>query len=172
MSRPIRISIRSWAAASVVTLLSLLASCADIRIVSDYDEETAKSLTSLEQTTDDFIVALEKVVGTPDGAFDKHAAFYDGVDRDLRRLEFRVNAIPKNNHTQMLVKDIRAAILGAGACDETGTSLRDLHCLPASRARGPSKTALELSRRNVNQTISAALSLELAKKQGLEHNDQ
>jgi len=38
------------------------------------------------------------------------------------------------------------------------------------REKGPSPMALEISRRNINQTISAALTLELAKKHGLKQN--
>ena len=35
--------------------------------------------------------------------------FYDDADRQLRRLEFRVSSIPKNDRTVKLVGDIRAA---------------------------------------------------------------
>ncbi|HUL82479.1 MAG TPA: hypothetical protein VL131_10055 [Gammaproteobacteria bacterium] len=154
----------------VLAALSLLASCST-RLISDYDEATDHALTSIQQKTDDFVIGLEKVAGTPDAAFQKHAAFYDDVDHDLRQLEFRVGSIPNNSHTQTLVEDIRAAILGDGTCkaDGTGKSLRDLHC-SSDAARGPSAAALEINRRNLNQTISAALQLELAKKQGLERN--
>ena len=68
------------------------------------------------------------------------------------------------------MKKIRLVILGDGKCSDEGNSLRDLHCMAASKEKGPSSVALEINRRNINQTISAALSLEVAKKQGLEQN--
>ncbi len=148
----------------------LLAGCAGAKLISDYDEVTDKSLTAIQQKTDDFIETLITQSGTDEAAFSKHQAFYSDIGQQLRRLEFRVNSIPKNDKTIDLVKKIRLVILGEGKCTEEGTSLRDLHCMPMSKDRGPSAMALEICRRNVNQTISAALSLELAKKQGVEQN--
>jgi hypothetical protein len=151
-----------------VLCVFLLVGCAGVRLISDYDEVTDKSLTTIQQNTDDFIETLIKQSGTDEAAFSKHEAIYNDIDQQLRRLEFRVNSIPKNEKTIELVKQIRLVILGEGKCTEEGTSLRDLHCMPENKDKGPSATALEISRRNINQTISAALKLELAKKQGPE----
>lgn len=159
--------------ARLVTALlvaSTLAACSGMRLISDYDEATDKSLTALQASADDFIAKLAKDAPSDKNAFDKHQAFYDESDQQLRRLEFRVASIPNNGKTVKLVGDVRSALLGEGKCDATGTSLRDLHCMPASRARGPSKTALEIAARNVNQTLGVALALEIAKKQGQEQN--
>lgn len=145
----------------------LLAGCAGVKLISYYDEVTDKSLTAIQQKTDDFIETLFKQSGTDEAAFSKHQDFYNDIDQQLRRLEFRVNSIPKNDKTIDLVKRIRLVILGEGKCTEDGTSLRDLHCMPTNKDKGPPAKALEISRRNINQTISAALNLELAKKQGL-----
>lgn len=155
---------------SFILVVLILSSCVGIRLISDYDEATDKSLTSIQQKTDDFVATLIKKAGTTDAAFDKHKDFYDDIDQQLRRLEFRVNSIPKNDKTISLVKKIRLVILGEGKCSEEGNSLKDMHCMAASKEKGPSSKALDISRRNINQTISAALSLELAKKQGLEQN--
>jgi len=154
---------------SILSVLLLIA-CSGITVISDYDEETDKSLTSLQQKTDDFVERLEGVTGTSDGAFEKNKDFYDDADRDLRQLEFRVNSIPKNGDTVELVSDIRKVLLGEGKCNSEGTSLKDLHCSPSGMQSGPSKDALVIAQRTVNQTISAALNLEIAKKQGLERN--
>lgn len=164
MSRP------SLALAWVMSFV-LVVGCSSFTLISDYDQETDKSLTAIQQKADDFIETLKDAAGTDAAAFAKHQAFYEEIDRDLRRLEFRVQSIPKNSHTQRLVADIRSSLLGKGLCTTEGTSLRDLHCLPASLDKGPSKMSLEVSQRNVNQTISAALNLEVAKKQGLEKNE-
>lgn len=154
----------------VVAVTIVLSACSTVRLISDYDEPTDKALTALQQSTDDFITKLIVSAPSEDNAFEKHKIFYDDADQQLRRIEFRVASIPKNDKTKKLVADIRAAILGEGKCSEDGVSLRDIHCLPANLARGPSRAALEINQRNVNQTIGAALALELAKKQGLEQN--
>jgi hypothetical protein len=145
----------------------LAAACSGIELVSRYDEATDSALTALQQKSDDFIESLEASAGTSDASFTKHEAFYDELDRDVRRLEFRVSSIPNNAHTTRLVAAVRQVLLGSGECSAEGTSLRDLHCLPANQATGPSPTALKSNRRNINQTIGAALNLELMKKQGL-----
>jgi hypothetical protein len=146
---------------------SLTAGCSGIELVSRYDEATDSALTALQQKSDDFIELLKATAGTADASFAKHQAFYDELDRDLRQLEFRVSSIPNNSHTTRLIVAVRQVLLGSGQCNAEGASLRDLHCLPANQATGPSPTALELSGRNINQTIGAALNLEIMKKQGL-----
>jgi hypothetical protein len=148
----------------------LLAGCAGAKLISDYDEVTDKSLTTIQQKTDDFIEMLITQTGTKKAAFSKHQDFYTDIGQQLRRLEFRVNSIPKNDKTIDLVKKIRLVIIGDGQCTAEGTSLRDLHCMRASKEKGPSASALANCRLNVNKAISAALSLELAKKHGLEQN--
>jgi hypothetical protein len=127
-------------------------------------------LTAIQQTSDDFLTKLIADAPSEKNAFDKHKQFYDDMDQQLRRLEFRVASIPKNSHSLKLVGDIRASLLGEGKCSVDGTSLKDLHCNPDGLAKGPSKLSLQIAQRNVNQTIGAALALELAKKQGLEQN--
>jgi hypothetical protein len=154
----------------LAALVWSLSACSGVKLISDYDEPTDKALTALQQSTDDFLAKLIKEAPSEANAFEKHKAFYDDLDQQLRRLEFRVASIPKNSRTQTLVSNSRSTILGEGKCTAEGGSLRDLHCIPSAAARGPSRTALEIARRNVNQTIGAALALELAKRQGLEQN--
>ena len=166
-----KLPIRTHALTGVVFIfvLSLLVSACStsVRLISDYDEPTDKALTALQKSTDDFITELIANVNTDTNAFEKHDKFYRQIDQKLRSLEFRVGTIPKNSKTVQLVAGIRSSILGEGKCTEEGNSLRDLHCVPDNAVRGPSETALEISRRNVNQTIRAALAFELAKKHGL-----
>lgn len=153
-----------------VVLVSLLSACSTVRLISDYDEPTDKALTALQKSTDDFITKLIAAAPSDGNAFDKHTTFYEDADQQLRQLEFRVTSIPKNEHTTALVAKVRAALLGEGKCTAEGASLRDLHCIPESRLKGPSKVSLQIAQRSVNQTIGGALALELAKKQGLEQN--
>ena len=154
----------------LVAATLITSACSTIRLISDYDEPTDKALMALQQSTDEFITKLIANAPSEENAFEKHKEFYEDADKEIRRLEFRVASVPRNDSTKRLVSNIRASILGEGKCTTDGTSLRDLHCFPANLARGPSRAALEISQRNVNQTIGAALALELAKKQGLESN--
>jgi len=147
-----------------VLALGLLAGCSGIRLVSDYDPVTDQSLSALQQKTDDYIQKLKTEAGQPAGGYANNMAFYDGVDRDLRALEFRVNAIPNNAQTKLLVADIRKVILGDGKCSPDGTSLRDLQCMPGATGKGPSAAVLDVEERTISQTIAQAL----AKKQGLQ----
>lgn len=158
------------ATAAVVFILALsllVSACMSVRLVSDYDEPTDRALTALQKDTDHFIIELIANARTEKNAFEKHAAFYTDLDKQLRSLEFRANSIPNNKKTVELIAKIRASILGEGKCTEEGNSLRDLHCLASNSSKGPPKVALTISQRNVNQTIGAALALELAKKHGL-----
>lgn len=157
---------RFFSSLYVLLVLTIFVGCAQVRLVSDYDEFTDKSLTVIQQKTDDFIESLRMKAKTDEAAFDKHLEFYEEIDRDLRRLEFRVGSIPNNERTIKLVRDIRMVILGEGTCSEDESSLRSLHCLSENKDQGPSAKVLEIARRNINQTISAALNLELSKKNG------
>ncbi|WP_157475106.1 hypothetical protein [Lysobacter sp. Root494] len=141
-----------------------LAGCSTITPVSPYDEPTDKALTELQQSSDDFIVDLIAHASEDANSYGHHQDFYQAADQKLRRLEFRVSSIHANTPTVKLVGDIRSVLLGSGRCDPDGASLRDLHC--NSGKAGPTKVALEASRRSINQTIGAALTLELAKKVG------
>jgi hypothetical protein len=160
-------ALKSWIA---ILCAVLLAGCAGVNLIPDYDEVTDKSLMTIQEKTDDFIETLAAQSGTNKAAFSKQQAFYSDISQRLRRLEFRVNAIPRNEKTIDLVKKIRLAILGEGKCTAEGNSLRDLHCMPTNKVKGPSATALAICRLNVNKTISAALGLEVSKKQGAGQN--
>jgi phage tail sheath protein FI len=148
----------------IAIIIALLQSCS-VNIISSYDEATDKYLSTLQQNVSGFIDTLEQLSGTEAAAFTKHQQTYDAFDREIRQLEFRVNAIPDNSKTIEIVKNIRLNILGGG--DSPKSSLKDIHIInEKNKNQGPSMLALEVCRRNIDQTISAALALELAKKSG------
>jgi hypothetical protein len=74
-----------------------------------------------------------------------------------------MEAIPQNQQTVELVKNVLTQITGNKESPEASI-LKELHQLPNNRTNGISAANLELAQRNINQTIQAALSLELAKK--------
>lgn len=150
-----------------VCLLSTIVGCSGVRFISDYDEETDRGLSSIQVKVDGFIEKLISESGTEAASYKSNQSFYDAIDDDLRRLEFRVSSIPDNQRTVDLIDNIRTVILSSS--DDAGNqSLQDLHRMHRDPDHGPSPTVLETSRRIINQTISAALSLELAKKRGME----
>jgi hypothetical protein len=151
-----------------LTLCVALSSCTQFSRISGYDEATDKALSALQQSCDDFITKLIVTAPSQQNAFKLHTSFYDSMDEQLRRLEFRVGSIPQNERTVKLVADVRTVILGSGNCSNDGSSLRDLHCRADAAATGPSAGALRIAQRNINQTIAAALSLEMAKKYSLQ----
>ena len=160
--------IKNWRRYFIVSLIVLsLVACNSLTLISDYDEATDKYLTSLQQSVSSLIDTLEQFSGTEAAAFAKHQKMYDLLDSQIKKLEFRVSAIPKNDQTITIVKTIRLTILGSEDSSQAKSSLKDLHCLnDHNRNYGLSKAVLEVCRRNIDQTISAALTLELEKKTG------
>ncbi|HEX9396362.1 MAG TPA: hypothetical protein VF943_06415 [Burkholderiales bacterium] len=173
-------------------VVAIVSGCSTVTLISDYDPDTDKQLTALYQSTDAFISKLKVEISkwdkerkSPQNSYDTHKKFYADFDEKLRFLEFRVQSIPKNTKTQKLVADIRTAVLlrdeQEKQCEEGGlvikvdeetslASLQSIHCLRENKANGPSRKSLEISQRNINQIIGAALALEIGKKQGSESN--
>jgi len=173
-----------------------LVGCSTMTIISDYDPDTDKQLTGLQQSVDVFISSMtseipkwDKQKRSAKNAYSAKKQFYNDFDEKLRLLEFRVQSIPKNSKTQKLVSDIRASVLfdenderrceeengGNGMILKEGeetklNSLQALHCLDKNKNEGPRRMALEIAQRNINQVVGAALALEVAKKQGTESN--
>ena len=150
---------------ALMLLFLTLAGCTTVRLVSDYDEVTDKSLTEIQKKTDDFIENLSKHHGTSATSFDSSKEFYEEIERDLRILSFRVGAVPNNKQTIELVENLKVGILGDPS-NPTGTSLKELHQLQKNRDNGIPETTLRIAQRIINQLFKAALSLEIAKKRG------
>lgn len=146
---------------AVFLLCMSLMACSSIRLISDYDEETDHQLTLIRSLTADFISEMEQVHGTPAASYDSSQVFYRRIDHEIGILEFRVNSIPDNQLTSDAVGHIRSVILGTGS---DSTSLRGVHSLGQNRQTGIDKTTLAITQRIIDQTISAALKLEIAKK--------
>ncbi|MCE2692541.1 MAG: hypothetical protein LW862_22535 [Rubrivivax sp.] len=181
--------------AAVLAALAL-AGCSTVTLISDYDAETDKQLTALQQSLDGFISKMtaetpkwDKQKRSAKNAYAAQKKFYTEFDEKLRLLEFRVQSIPKNSKTEKLVSDIRTSVLLGEAdekrCEEENagkgivlkdgeetrlSSLQALHCLEVNKTEGPRRAALEIAQANINQVIRSALALELAKKQGGESN--
>ena len=159
------------AATPVLFSVALLQSCTSVSLISPYDEVTDGYLTALHAYVLGFIDTLEQQAGRDAAALTRHEQTYEGIERQITQLEFRVAAMPNNEVIVKLVHQIRLSVLGSGGPAQEGSSLRDLHSLNEhNRALGPSRAVLEVCRRNIDQTISAALALELYEKAGKTYN--
>ncbi len=155
---------------AVMFIAASLQSCT-ITWISPYDEVTDTNLTSLHQYALSFIDTLLQTSGTADAALAKHQQTYNELNRQISQLEFRAGAMPNNEIIVKLIHQIRLSILGSGDSTQPKTSLLDLHSLnDRNKNLGPSKLALEVCRSNIDQTISAALALELYEKSGKTYN--
>ena len=174
----------------------LFVGCSTVTLISDYDAETDKQLTALQQSLDGFISKMtaetpkwDKQKRSPKNSYAAQKKFYADFDEKLRLLDFRVQSIPKNSKTEKLVSDIRTSVLLNEAdekrCEEDNSgkgivlkdgeetklnSLQSIHCLEINKTEGPRRAVLEIAQTNINQVIRSALALELAKKQGTESN--
>ena len=80
-----------------VWLAGFLSACSEIRLISDYDEETDKAVTQLHRKVEGFLLELEDVAGTPDGEYKNYRDVYKEVKVDLASLSIRAKARPKNS---------------------------------------------------------------------------
>lgn len=76
--------------------LLVVSSCNSVRLISDYDEITDKTVTALQEKTARFFVNLEDDIGTEKAAYENYREFYKEAKVDLYVLKTRADAIDKN----------------------------------------------------------------------------
>jgi hypothetical protein len=147
--------------AKCIFLLSFIffQSCSVYNQVAQYDEFTDKALMNIQVKMDGFISELALKQGTSEASFEKNKSFYKEIDKDLKLLEFRAGAIPKNEISQKLIRNIRDSIFGK---EELG-GLMQLHSLNGTKDIGPDLKTLNIQNLQINQAVSAALQLEISK---------
>lgn len=135
----------------LLLLLLLVAGCTELRLVSDYDEQTDAQITALQRDTGLLLTNLEKDLGTPSGRFDRYEHRYDSLSVNLRALTVRA-AARENNEIQV---------------EQLGT-LREQISRIAERHRQEQLRSAEIEpiRQIMDQSFGAILRLELAKKRG------
>lgn len=137
--------------AVVVLVLCAAVGCLTVRFVADYDEEVDKGITALQKRVDTMLLRLERDVTAAQAQYDKNTSFYDEARADLRALELRAAAHPKNTLTsQQLVL--------------FGKSLEDLEALHKSGFR--SAAAIKPLLDAFDISAKAILTFEIAKKRG------
>ncbi len=130
-------------------LLILLLTQCTVKLIADYDEVTDKAVTALQRKVNGFLVGLERLIGTPEAAYEKHTKFYDEVRVDIDAIRVRAGARLKNEITVKQLNLVR----------ESMNQLEELHKLGFSKVE-----QVEVVRKGLDIHFTAILKLELAKK--------
>lgn len=141
---------RLFLAGSLLALAYLLASCSEVKFISDYDENTASAVIQLHGQVEQFLLKLEKTAGKPEGSHGVLEESYDHVRLALSDLHLRCAAREKND---LQVQQI-------DLISKNWDSLEQLHKLGLTAEQiPPLRTAF-------NVAFTAVLRLENAKKRG------
>jgi len=136
--------------AAIALIIGMASGCA-IRLVSNYDEQIDKGATDLQKEVDTFLTDLETKAGTPEASYDMAKAFYPRYLVDLRALQVRAHAQPKNELTEKQLDLMMDSV----------EQLRRQH------QAGPlAKAVIDVNRNLFSQAWGAIVKLELAKKRG------
>lgn len=81
-------------------LIVVLSACGHVRLISDYDEITDKTVTALQEKVSAFFVKVESDIGTDQAKYENHKQFYQDAKVDLNTLKVRADAIEKNKIVQ------------------------------------------------------------------------
>ncbi|MFZ9262246.1 MAG: hypothetical protein ACO3AW_02560 [Chitinophagaceae bacterium] len=84
---------------SVISFFLFLFSCAEIKLIQDYDAVSNNKINLLHDKTTKFFVKIQRTVGLPENKYEKHIDFYDDVKSDVHVLQTRTKAIDKSNIT-------------------------------------------------------------------------
>lgn len=132
-----------------VLLVVVLAGCAPVRFISDYDEETDRRSTELHLAVEAMLTAVEAETNAGGVRIED---VYPDVFVELRSLKLRASARPRNE-------------LQVAQFEELGTQLQ---LFSEAYREGLSPAEVPLFRRGFEQSFRAILTLELAKKRGPE----
>lgn len=131
--------------------LSTLSACTSIRLISEYDRETDIAVTAFQRKMEGFLISLERNIGKEEAEYKNNVGFYDGVKVDLSALRVRVAAIPKNEITIQQIDLLIGNVDNLERIHKLGITQEDIY---------PLRIAF-------NESCTAILKLELAKKRGM-----
>jgi D-aminopeptidase len=140
-----------------VLLLSVIAlgswGC-PVKFVSDYDEVTDQTATALQTKVDTFVLKMSSTANTPEGTYANNKNFYDEMKGALQALQSRSEAIPLNQPTVSMVKQLQ----------ENMEILRTLHEKGGANGLRPEIAGPALSA--IDTQFRSIISFEDAKKRG------
>ena len=132
-------------------LMFILPACSSVKLISDYDEITDKSVTALQERLSEFFVKMETDIGTEAAAYTHYSSFYQQAKVNLATLKIRADAIDKNK----IVQDQIAAL---------SIMLKDLEEL--HRIGFTNLTQVKQLEPPFNSAFTAIIKLQLALKRG------
>lgn len=137
--------------AFLMIAMMLIQSCTSIRLISDYDEITDKTVTQVQEKVSDYFVTLERTVGTEEGNYENFIEAFDNIKVDLNTLGVRAAAFDKNRIVQEHVKELNNMI----------SNLEKLHKLGFT-----TYDQIEPLKQPFNTAFTAIIKLQLALKRG------
>lgn len=136
---------------SLLFFVSFIISCSSVKLISDYDEVTDKTVTEMQRNVANYFVVLNRVIGTEDANYQNFIPFFDTTKVDLNTLEVRANAIDKNEIVQQQLAELKKMI----------QNLEQLHKLGFTSAE-----TIEPLQQPFNTAFSSIIKLQMALKRG------
>ncbi len=134
---------------SVISFFLFLFSCAEIKLIQDYDAVSNNKINLLHDKTTKFFVKIQRTVGLPENKYEKHIDFYDDVKSDVHVLQTRTKAIDKSNITQKQLTSLLTQI----------NTLEKLHQLGFK-----SKEEIIIIQSAIDESFTAILKIQIALK--------
>lgn len=130
-----------------MALVALLAAGCAVQFISRYDEHVDSAATELQKEMDAFLTRLD-ALPVDEASIAKHRSFYDHYLVELRALQVRAHAHPKNRLTE----------------EQLTLMVGNLGLLRQQHEAGPlSGDVISINRNLFNQAWGAIIALEVAK---------
>lgn len=131
--------------------ISFLMSCSSVKLISDYDEVTDRTVTQLQRDVATYFVTLERKIGTNEADYINYVSFFDNAKVDLNTLQIRANAIEKNEIVQKQLVELKKMIVNLEALHKTGITSAEM---------------IEPLQQPFNSAFTAIIKLQMALKRG------
>jgi hypothetical protein len=136
-------------AVTFVLAMSILG-CSPIQLIAPYDQKIDDSVTQLQQMTAEFLTKIERQGSSNPEDYKNHAKFYDDAKVALSGILVRATAVTNNTLTVQQLEILRQQF----------QKLEEEH-----QKIGIQQAAISELESAFNQTFTAILTLEVAKKQ-------
>jgi hypothetical protein len=140
--------ISSLAVACVLAMS--IVGCSSIQLIAPYDQKVDDSVTHLQQMTAEFLTKIERQGSSKPEDYKNHAKFYDDAKVALSGILVRASAVTNNTLTVQQLEILRQQF----------QKLEEEH-----QKIGIQQAAVSDLESAFNQTFTAILTLEVAKKQ-------
>ena len=126
-------------------------SCTSIKLISEYDEITDKTVTELQEKISNYFVVLERTIGKDEAKYENFIDQFDNIKVDLNTLEVRAAAFDKNKIVEEQVHELTEMVNNLEALHKIGFS---------------SIEQIKALRQPFNSAFTAIIKLQLALKRG------